>query len=520
MKKLVKLVPVELVIQLILWSILAVLLFWRWRVGMTRFFDVDEFTHLHWVAAMARGSRPYIDFFTFFTPGFYWFFMPLFWLLGASPSVFIASRVVALGIFFVILILTGVLFWILRSKRFSLLPVILLAFLPMPYDKFLEIRPDNLAVLFGLAGVVAQVWALVRSDDPKARLAWFISGFCYASSMVVLVKTLPFVVAALGVTILDSNLICVIWDRLMKGKPVKFVFLQEHKLFLLGLAIPSAVFGLWALTLGNVGQVIYSLTRMPLEANTVGHVLIMEPHLFFFGNPAFYGGWGITSALIANHALWTLGIFVGVHRFLTPYISGEGKKKRVLAEVLVATIFVLSVVGYVNYFPLKHSQYLIPIAIFIAFFAADGLVLAMRPLERRFGKIAIALLLLVGAYVINQQTVLVNSGKLLLSNTKQMAEAQELKAIIPPNDEVFDIEGRMIFWKDPYYICCLPIGIFVNYLSRPPQRLYQVLVDRKVPYIFQGLTNRLSELAPEEQWVLRTYYEPVVGWRDQLWRRK
>ncbi|MCX6791665.1 MAG: hypothetical protein NT149_01345, partial [Candidatus Gottesmanbacteria bacterium] len=129
---------------LLLAGLLVYLLWWRGMVSTTRFFDVDEFSYMHWTAQVARGQHMYTDFFSYFTPGFMWVFAPIYWIYGVSVNVFSAARGVSFVIFLGILGSLGYVFGITRGWKWAILPVIILAFLPMPYDKFLEIRPDNL----------------------------------------------------------------------------------------------------------------------------------------------------------------------------------------------------------------------------------------------------------------------------------------------------------------------------------------------------------------------------------------
>lgn len=455
-------------------SVLVYLLWWRWQVGITRFFDVDEFTHLHWAANMWRGETPYVDFFTFFTPGFYWFLQPLFWWFSGQ-SLFIAARVVAFAIFLGILGVLGYLFGKTRGWKWALLPPIILAFLPMPYDKFLEVRPDNLSTLIGLIGLICQI---------RGRMFW--SGFFYALSLIVLAKMIPFVVVAGFVALLAR-----------KSIP-----------FIAGLAVPSSLFFFWLVSLGDFSTVWYSLTTMPLEANMIGKFSIMEPHLFFFPNASFYGGWGITLGLIFNHAIWLIGLGMGVFRLVTPFVTGNGDKKRVLTEILIAGTFLFFVLGYVQFFPLKHSQYLIPIAVFIAYYAADAL--------RRVPGIV----LIVGVYFFIIVSSQVHSPKLSLTNAKQLTQVESLRSQIPQGTKVLDLEGRMIFWPDAYTICCLPFGSFTQFLSRKPKELPGVLEAGDVQYIFQGETGRLSLLSSSDLTYINDHYEPVEGWDQALWKRK
>lgn len=477
---------------IILGVLLLFLLYWRWRVGLTRFFDVDEFSYLHWAANFARGERPYTDFFLFITPGFLWFFAPLIKLFSFQASVFLAARVVSFILFLGILGLLTILFGTTRGWKWALIPAILLSFLPMPYDKFFEVRPDNLATILAFGGMVLEVLALRQKK--KTMSLWFWSGFCYMASILVLVKTLPFLLVGAIFAWLHGN----------------------RKAFFFGLFVPFGIFLLSLLTLGDLGKAWYSLVKLPFEANMVASYYIMEPHLYFFPTSSFYGAEGITLGLLLNHAIWFIGIIMGVYRFLTPFLTADGDRKKVLAESLVGGIFLLSVFGYVEFFPLKHSQYLIPIALFIAYYSADMIAIVLSKVEKI---LPVFVLLVIGGYYISVATVQVNQIKLLWTNKTQLSQVDSLMKIVDPATEVLDLEGRMLFWKDAYYICCVPFGSFVPFLSQQPPLLRDVLEAKKIPYIFQGFSNRLPLLSNEDQVYIRAHYVPVDGWGEDLWRR-
>lgn len=443
---------------------LLVLLVFRLQISLTRFFDVDEFTYLHWAGDVVRGQKPYVDFFLFIPPGFLWFLSPIVRVFWENPDVLIAGRIVAFLIFLGILGGLGYLGVITRGKKHALLSMIILAFLPMPYDKLLEIRPDNLALLISLMGLISQI---------RGKNFW--AGMAYSVSLLILPKTIPMVVVALLVT-------------------------RKHFLsFLLGLFVPFAVFGLWVLSLGDFGKVWYSLTRLPFEANQIGKYFIMEPHLFFFPNMAFYGGAGVTLGLIANHAVWIIGILAGVIALFIQWSA---------AELLLSGSFFALVYSYVEFFPLKHSQYLIPIAVFISFYAATALSKLKEPV--------IFLILVLFVYIAWD----VNRIKLTWTNTVQITQMRELVSMIPKESEVFDLEGRLVFWKNSYPICCLPMGSFLPLLSRKSPSLSNILETHKTPYIFQGDTRRLDLLAPADLTYITSHYRQVSGWGEALWQRK
>lgn len=456
---------------------LAILLYWHWRMGLSRFLDYDEFSYLHWASQMAKGEIPYRDFFLFIPPGFSVIFAPLFWIVR-SPDVFLAARVIHFFIFAAMTGLLSVLFGITRSWKWALLPAVFFAFLPMPYDKFFEVRPDNLSTLFALAGLVSQV---------KRR--WFVSGVFYAISLLVLPKTLPFVVAGI-----------IVW-----------FFARRTRWFMVGMAIPFILFFLWSISIG-FSTVWYSLTRMAIEANNAGGRFVMEPHLFFFPNASFYGGVGITGGLLVNHAIWFVGIIMGVIRLFTPFVTAGGDRKRVLTELLISGTFILSVAGFVGFFPLKHSQYLIPIALFICYYAADAVALVLD-------KIPLLLLILAAVLVVTIGQI--NTKKLTFPHISiQIDQLSELQKMIPASASVFDLEGRMIYWKNPYYICCVPMGEFLPYISRPLPSIASVLESDKTEYIYQAISGRMERLPTDTVSYIHDHYAPVEGWRGELWKRK
>lgn len=446
--------------------VLLILLVFRLQISLTRFFDVDEFTYLHWTGDLVRGLKPYVDFFLFVPPGFLWFLAPVVRVFWGSVDVFIAGRIVAFLIFLGILGSLGYLWKITRGTKHLLLPAIILAFLPMPYDKFLEIRPDNLATLIGLIGLISLI-----------RKKYFWAGVCYGVSLLILPKSLPQVMVALLIAPSIAR----------------------------GIAVPFFIFGVWALTLGDLGKVWYSLTKLPFEANQIGRYFIMEPHLFFFPNASFYGlpaqagGNGVTPGLLVNHAVWIIGLFAGIIALLTRWNT---------RDLLISGSFFALVYSYVEFFPLKHSQYLIPIAVFVSYYAAVA-----------FSKLKEAILLLVLVMFVFVAWD-VNRIKLTWTNDVQRNQTGELLKIIPKDSEVFDLEGRLMFWNNSYPICCLPMGSFTPLLSQKPEALAKVLEKQQTQYIFQGDTGRFTTLAASDEAYIREFYQPVPGWGEALWRRK
>jgi len=451
-------------ILLIVTGLVMLSMLWmKLELGLTRYFDADEFAYLHWAHNVYRGSVPYRDFLLYVPPGFLVFLAPLFFIAG-NPL--IPGRVLMWVVYIGICITLGMLLVTLRGKtvkgwrerfRMFLMPGIVLSFLPLPSDKFLEIRPDNLALLFSVYGLLCQV---------RKRPFW--AGVSYGIALIVLPKALPQVVLAMLVL------------------PSAFL--------LWGMGVPFAVFGLWVLGIGEGSHVWYSLTKLPFEVNRIGETFGMQPDLFFYPNATYYGRPGWNWGLVVNHIAWFMGLMTGVIRFVTPAL-GASRLEFLTAGILLSYVF-----AFMYGYPLRHAQYLIPIAAFVAFYVADGL----RMLERRgrWGEVAAVSLIAVMAITSYQVT----KPKLLLTNADDLNTQRIIKQVIPEGAYVFDLVGATIFYKDPYYVSAVPFGQWEQYLTRPLPSVITALEGTHTRYIYQGKLSRVSALSPKDQeYILRTY---------------
>jgi hypothetical protein len=503
-------VPTEPVLSFVV-SALTVLVFgamlyWHWMLGLSRYFDADEFAHLHWAANRAGGLLPYRDFLTFFPPVFHALLAPLLVLGWGTAMPLVWGRVCAFVVFASACLALGVLLVSLREFRGVYrtlwgvcLPGLVLAFLPMPFDKFLEIRPDILAIMIGLIGLIGQIWWMKIGK----RVYAFWSGFLYASAILVLTKVVPQV----GVASL-----------------VAFVFSIRHKIwnqffwFAAGLFLPIALFLGWALRFTTISVLWYDLVRLPVEANRLGNTFSMAPDLFFYPNAVFYGVGGWSRGLLFNHALWFVGIFVGIFRMVTPFHAGKGW--RAWAEVLVAGMFVVSVVTFMYGFPLRHSQYLIPIAVYIALYAADGIYLARVAFDRiRSGIVIFTIVYICFLFAVFDTATLVNMPKFAWNNQQDTNSVTLLHQMIPANAYVLDLMGTSLYFRDPYPICCVPFGQWQSFMSRPLVPLFQVLESTQTKYIYEGRLDRIHDLQPSDGVYITEHFSKVSGF-EGLWKRK
>lgn len=477
--------------------LLCVLLWWRYRVGIARYFDADELAYLHWAHNVFAGRLPYVDFLSYVPSGFLYVLAPLF-LIAKGTSIFPVGRIFAWVVFTGMCAVLGGIFMLMRGRRgiwgalwMFVLPGIFLSFLPMPADKLMEIRPDNLSMLVALVGMYFHIRAFSAGGT---RRSWFWAGFFYTAALVILPKALPQAGIAVLVTIGWW-----IW-----GGDFRKQKMRAAGSFIAGLFIPAALFAVWVgLIVRSVNQldtVIYSLLKLPLEVNRIGELFGMDPNLFFYPNDIFYGSSGWNIGLITNHVVWLIGLIVGVVRLCTPFIGGKPERGGVWGELLVAGSFIAYVVAFMYGYPLRHAQYLIPVAVFVAWYAADCIFFIWNVCEKRASyRLLFALGYLAGLCMLYQVAVSVYSPKLAFTDAADVQILQDALTVIGHNAYVLDMVGSTIYFRDPFYVSAVPFGQWEPYLSRPLPDLVQVLERTKTMYLYDGRSGRLHTLSSGDQ---------------------
>ncbi|MBI4065004.1 hypothetical protein HY409_01375 [Candidatus Gottesmanbacteria bacterium] len=488
--------------------VLVVFFWWKLQLALTRYFDADEYAYLHWAYNVFSGKLPYRDFFFYVPPGFLWVLAPLFAFFHGVTA-FIAGRVLAFVIFCALSLVTGLLFWEVRRSWVALLAPLLLVFLPLPSDKFLEIRPDTLAMLLATLGLTFQV----RGIRGKKIAVWFFSGVFYGLSLLVLPKTLPQVAVAV--------LVAIGWGIWV---PRSGISLREKKKgknilpFFIGILVPIGMLGLWSLFLRDIGLVWYSITSLPaVVGQETAKMFPMQPDLFFYPNDTYYGETGWSAGLFVNHVVWIIGLTMGAVRLLTPWLgpsvapqgaamAGKGES---WSEFLIAGSFFAHVIFFFWIYPLRHAQYLIPIAVFVSFYAADAVDIVWAKAKRNsisFIMGITSIIILLGT--LYKTFLLVNSPKLVWTNKAALANIENIHKTIPFDQYLLDLDGRTLYYKDPYYICCLPFGEFVPFMKPKPSSVISYLEKTQTLYIYEGDLLRVNTLSIDEKNYIRAHFVP------------
>ncbi|OGG09736.1 hypothetical protein A2154_00020 [Candidatus Gottesmanbacteria bacterium RBG_16_43_7] len=523
----------HIVLSIVSCLLLLIFLWWHWRLGMVRYFDADELAHLHYSAQLLSGRRPYVDFLMFFPPGFILFLAPAFAWGWGTTAPFLAARYLLFLVFSATCLIIGLLFWEQRRSWLAPAAAAILAFIPMPLDKYLEIRPDNLATLLLLLGMYLQI----RWMKGAAQSAAAASGILYSLSAIVLTKMVPNVAATIFIAMIYLGLA----GKGNLGNRIKAGW-EYGKYFFIGLVVPVLLTFIWMLSLGDLGTVWYSLTSLTIESNKISRYFIMMPDLFFYPNGIYYGLDGWSRGLLVNHGLWIIGILIGIYRLLTPYLTKNPKSKNssyahatedkqnpnkvqiskslnmdektvfTLSEILIGLQLAVGIVFYVLLVPLKHAQYLIPVAVFIAYYCADGLDSLWQQLRKfKTGVYVYGAIFATLAFFLYQVFIEINTIKLSWTNTDFLSHTQELYNKIPQNEPVLDLDGKILYNPDAYYACCIPFGQFSEFLSRPLPDLSATLENKAVKYINQGGLKRVRTLSYQDQVYINANYHSFFG---------
>ena len=184
-------------------------------------------------------------------------------------------------------------------------------------------------------------------------------------------------------------------------------------------------------------------------------------------------------------------------------------KEDCLAEVLVTVSFWANYIFFMRFLILRHAQYFIAFAPFIAFYFSDFIF----ALEKIFQKIKIDFvfwILFLGLLgVIGIKGMSINMVKSRCTNRELLDQFTKTQKIIPLGSYVFDLSGMALFYKDPYYICSVPYGQYIEAFRFHLPRLSKALEKTDTKYVFLGDPGKLGVIPIDEQHYILENYKMV-----------
>src|SRR3989338_1898585 len=527
---------------------ILILLYLHFRLSITRYFDADEFAHLHWGYAFSIGEKPYSDFFYLFPP---FFLYPISFIMKVFGRTFESLIFARIFIFISYLSILGILGLIVKKMRgtlAALFAVFIFVFLPMPQDKMIEIRPDLVAVFFGLLGMYLfiiseeniqhltydrNVKKLLNVICLPAQAGYMFSGLSYGLSLAFVPKTVFFLIP-IGI-IWVYRIIRGIWAN-TEPDLIKHILSFGTGLFIPALLILGFIF--WS---GEPGLAIYSMTKMASTVTSIlGSKFYMFPSHFFWPTDVYYGFGGFNPALYATLFIFLTASIVGVLRGVASLSHKENS--RCVSEFLIFGSFYAALYAFVKIFPLKHAQYWIPLIPFFCFYVGDlfNSILNIRHAElvsasalsqtlkqvQGDGKKRLSFvspggiflsLILIGYLTFLGGTVY--QSKMKWTNQDTKAKIGYFLAKIPENEPVFDLTGETVFFRDGYYFCCVPYGQYEEGIGFDIPDIKSEFEKNNTEYVHVGYEGRTGVLLPDQEKYIKENFKSLDT-NPFLWQRK
>ena len=330
----------ELFLPLLLVAILGCYI----AIILSRTLDADEFESMHAAWQIAQGQMIYRDFFEHHHPLFYLLLAPLLAIVPESSSSLLLLRLLNLGLAIGTTAVTYLLASRIYGRLAGLASTILLTTAVIFQVKAIEVRPDNLQTLCGLAGL----YLLVRFFERRRRVLAFASGAMFALSLLALQKAC-FLLGTVG---------CVVLLRIAQRRcpwqcavPLSAGFAAAIVPLLIWLVATDTTTIFWQLNYQvNAGQ-----TYVLRIAKTISRT----PEVYSLP----------LRSVGQNPVLW--GFFaIGALHAIRPALDRPAPDLRLRREVLFVTLVLLAWIIVFNKYLLQYYTPAIP---FVAIIAAGGL---------------------------------------------------------------------------------------------------------------------------------------------------
>lgn len=420
-------------------------------MAINRYFDPDEFAHMHWAFLMFSGSMPYRDFFFYITPMFQWILTPLFFLPHSEVTMIYAR-------FLMLLLYIGsvLLVFILGKKssgssRTGLFGALLYAVFPMTMDKTIDIRPDIVMVITMIAPAII----LLSSKRPRSIHALF-AGILLGISFTTLFKM---------VYILPA-LLWLFWT-LHPSARAKTLFFG-----VLGFCIPILGIIAWYAEGDLLPLAWQAFTHDQFAVNfgkqSFSILKTLSPWpLVYVTNAGQSIPWALTVAI------WTLSI----PGFILLSIKN-------LRYGMFLFLFFLSGIGFLIVFPVPYVQYFMPLSVPASIAAGYAIIWGIKKLSLVTSFAGLFLFLCVMGCIGASFWIQFQERGFQTPMIREQKQAiADILAVTKPDETIYDMTGSYVFRPDGYFICCHPYGEFVDKLASPPGTLTESLISHQTKFL-------------------------------------
>src|SRR3989344_770387 len=281
--------------------------------------NADEVYHSNLVYLMLKGFRPYADFYSTYSPFLQLYLMPVFLLFGATLKAISASRILMIILYLLQICLMFLLVKRVFGKKVALLFVPLYLMDPFMVFVGMQIRPENLMMVFYLLFLLSFSYAY---ENAKSTKFYFLSGILFALTLLMNLKILPSLIAFAGAFII----------YVFKNK-----LFRQLLIFTNGFCLTFFIFFAYFLLAGYLPDMFqglfidpYALNNSIPNATWLGY--------FYFQNPVIFG---IDGKPLNRIYAWLLPVlaFTGGYAAINNSSDSDGIKKNIMKIILLLSLF-------------------------------------------------------------------------------------------------------------------------------------------------------------------------------------
>ncbi|OGK40681.1 hypothetical protein A2954_00080 [Candidatus Roizmanbacteria bacterium RIFCSPLOWO2_01_FULL_37_12] len=455
--------------------------------------NADEVYHSNLVYLMLKGFRPYADFYSTYSPFLQLYLMPVFLLFGATLKAISASRILMIILYLLQICLMFLLVKRVFGKKVALLFVPLYLMDPFMVFVGMQIRPENLMMVFYLLFLLSFSYAY---ENAKSTKFYFLSGILFALTLLMNLKILPSLIAFAGVFII----------YVFKNK-----LFRQLLIFTNGFCLTFFIFFAYFLLAGYLPDMFqglfidpYTLNNSIPNATWLGY--------FYFQNPVIFG---IDGKPLNWIYAWLLPVlaFTGGYAAINNSSDSDGIKKNIMKIILLLSLFLQWVsMLFINS---VFIQYYIPLNWFYSVFTAYFIYHLVNRLDetKLLQNVAVGVLLIFFILVYHA-SVQGNIARSKMSDDPIVKEMNEFWRIVPENAPAFP--------NIPFRVPIYPVlwgSTFAPYLRDRFTPVYPAIEKNRLA-VLTGLTDEFfSNLdTKSQQYILTNYQRDSTN--NYIWKRK
>lgn len=481
--------------------VIAALIFSVIKSGLNYLFNGDEFCHIQTSWLITQGSKPFVDFFSAYSPIFHWFLLPIFYLKQVNFETLYLGRILMASLFCIRLVLNIFLLQKIFNKRVSYFFLPLILFDPFTVFSGMQIRPDNLVLFVYTIGFIFLTLGLLR----LSKRLFFISGLLLALTFLVSIKFTP----SLFVILLILSI------YLIKNKKVVHLLY-----FILGGIIPFILFFGYFSLQGSLSEMISEVFIEAAAIVNYWYTFAPMGMLFQAINDLVFGLSGRSPVWAYVWILPMLGAG-GVFKIFFDIFS---KFKNIGRKEILKLILIISfILQWVSLFFVNSVfiQYYLPVNFFMAVFAAvliDEILISLEVSKtlKYAANFSIFFLFLFFSYF----SIKANLNRANYNSFGQKDGMEKIWLRIKPNEQVFQsVLFRPLAYPVPvgYNIELFPISRIDKLPALP-----DVLENKKLKYLIvpQNVLLNLGNIKPEWRTYIESKYEKIEGDGDYYIRKQ